>query len=179
MTARARTGSAAALVAVVALLAAGCAGASRATYPPIGSTPAPAGDATAATVQAVTGALSAAGLPAGVAARAYRPPEAARLAAAPRTVLQARLPDDPDRGFVVIYALASGAEASAAAADQAAYIASGVGRINFTPDAHFVVRVLGSTVVFFWWSPGAALDQRAQSIEDALSTLGDAVPIVG
>ena len=130
-------------------------------------------------MQAVTDALGTVGLQAGVAARAYRPPEGPLFAAAPRTVLQATLPDDPDHGFFVIYALASGPDASAAAYDQAAYIASGVGRVNFTPDAHFVLRLAGSTVVFYWWSPGAALDQRAQVIEGALSTVGEAVPVAG
>lgn len=178
MIGRARVHAVAAVLAL-ALALGGCADVSRATYPPPGSTPGPAGDATAATAQAVTGALAAAGLQASVAARAYRPPEGALLAAAPRTVLQASLPEDPDHGFIVIYALESRTAAAAAAADQAAYIASGVGRVNFTPDAHFVVRMVGSTVVFFWWSPGAALDQRAQSIEDALATVGEAVEIPG
>ena len=167
------------LVAVVALAMAGCAGALRATYPPIGSTPQAAGDATSAAALAVTSALAAAGLQAAVANRPYRPPEGPLLAAAPRTVLQATLADDPDHGFVVIYALASDAAAAAAASDQAAYIASGVGRVNFAPDAHFVLRVVGSTVVFFWWSPGAAQDKRAQSIEDALTTVGEAVDVAG
>jgi hypothetical protein len=178
MTGRGRATSALCALLLFALAVAGCAG-TRATYPPLGSTPAPAGDATATTSQAVIGALGAAGLQASVAARPYRPPEGALLAAAPRTVLQAALPDDPGHGFIVIYALPSGPEALAAADDQAAYIASGVGRVNFSPDAHFVLRVVGSTVVFSWWSPGAALDPRAQSIEDALATVGDAVPVAG
>jgi hypothetical protein len=170
---------AATLVAAIAMVAAACAGTSRATFPPIGSTPQPAGDATVATAQAVTGALAATDLQAAVANRAYRPPEGPLLAAAPRTVLQAALPDDPDHGFIVIYELASAAEAAVAANDQAAYVASGIGRVQFTPDAHFVLRVVGSTVVFSWWSPGAVTDAHAGSIEQALETVGVGVAVAG
>jgi hypothetical protein len=167
----------AALVAALAIAAGGCAGTPRTTFPPTGSTPQPAGDATAATIRDVVGALAAAGLPASESLRAYRPPEGPLLAAAPRTVLQATLPDDPSHGFVVIYALPTEALADAAARDMAAYIASNPGRVQFTPDAHFVLRVVRSTVVFFWWSPGASTDQRTHLIEEALATLGTAVQV--
>jgi hypothetical protein len=170
---------------LIALLAAAsvglgaCAGTTRTTFPPEGSSPAPVGDATATAVRQVTAALAATGLQAVEANRLYRPPEGALLTAAPRSVLQATLPDDPTRGFIVIYALASDTAAEAAAQDQAAYVVSGPGRVNFTTDAHFVLRVLGSTVVFFWWSPGAALDARAKDIEAALGTVGVEVPVFG
>ncbi|MEO8273078.1 MAG: hypothetical protein ABI620_03345 [Chloroflexota bacterium] len=167
----------AALLAAAVLTAGACAGVTRTTFPPPGSSPAPVGDRTSATIIAVTGALAAAGLPSTVANRQYRPPEGALLAAAPRSVVQATLPDDPAHGFVVVYAFASPIAARAAADDQAAYVASGIGRVQFAPDARFMLRVLGSTVIFFWWSPGAALDARAPSIEDALSTIGDAVEV--
>jgi hypothetical protein len=173
------------LLALVALLAAAsfaasaCAGTTRTTFPPLGSSPAPVGDATAATIQQVGGALAAVGLQSVEANRLYRPPEGPLLAAAPRSVLQASLPDDPGHGFIVIYALASDANAQAAADDQAAYIATGPGRVQFTTDAHFVVRVVRSTVVFFWWSPGAALDTRTKDIEAALGTVGTEVQALG
>lgn len=166
-----------ALLAVVALAATACTGTTRATFPPLGSTPRPVGDATAATAAAVVQALSSVGLQGVDANRQYRPPEGALMAAAPRSVVQATLPDDPAHGFIVIYALASEAGAQAAAADQAAYIASGPGRVQFATDAHFVLRVVGSTVVFFWWSPGAALDSRTGDIETALLTVGTEVPV--
>lgn len=167
----------AALLVAAAFAAGGCAGVTRTTFPPPGSSPAPVGDQAAATVVAVSAALSAQGLPSITANRQYRPPEGPLLAAAPRSVVQATLPDDPAHGFVVIYAFDSATAARAAADDQAAYIESGIGRVQFTPDAHFVLRLLGSTVVFFWWSPGAALDARAQSIEDALVTVGEPVEV--
>jgi len=165
------------LLAAASFVATACAGTMRTTFPPPGSSPAPAGDATAATIQEVTGALASLGLQAVEANRLYRPPEGPLLAAAPRSVIQASLPDDPSHGFVVIYALASDAAAQAAGEDQAAYIASGPGRVQYTTDAHFVIRIVESTVVFFWWSPGAALDGRTKDIEAALATVGEAVEV--
>ena len=159
------------------LVTTACSGRPRTTFPPLGSSPAPVGDATAATRGQVIAALAAAGLQAAETNRAHRPPEGPLLAAAPRSVLQATLPDDPSHGFIVIYALPSGAAAQTAAADHAAYIASGIGRVNFAFDSRFVLRVVGSTVVFFHWSPGAALDDRTRLIEDALRTVGDEVQI--
>jgi len=87
------------------------------------------------------------------------------------------LPNDPDHGFVVVYELTSPAAAEAAARDHAAYIASNVGKVNFPPDTHFVIRVVGRTVVFFSWSPGASTDTRTKTIEEALSTIGEPVAI--
>jgi hypothetical protein len=165
------------LMAAAAVATGACSGTTRTTFPPLGSTPAPAGAGTAATVGLVIHALSAVGLPGVEANRLYRPPEGPLLAAAPRSVVQATLPDDPAHGFIVIYAFASAASAQAAAEDQAAYIASGPGRVQFTTDAHFVLRVFGSTVVFFWWSPGAALDARTEAIETALMKVGTEVPV--
>lgn len=167
-----------ALLAAALVATGACAGAARTTFPPLGSSPAPVGDSTASTIRQVAGALAAVGLQAAEANRLYRPPEGPLLAAAPRSVLQATLPDDPAHGFIVIYAFASEAVAESAAEDQAAYIATGPGRVQFTTDAHFVLRVVESTVVFFWWSPGAALDARARDIENALSTVGQAVEVV-
>ncbi|MCI0584852.1 MAG: hypothetical protein L0227_18510, partial [Chloroflexi bacterium] len=108
----------------LATFAAACAPSSRTTFPPVGSTPGPAGDATAAARAEIIGALAAVGLQAVDAVRPYRPAEGALLAAAPRTVLQATLPDDPGHGFIVLYALPSPTAAQAAATDHAAYIAS-------------------------------------------------------
>jgi hypothetical protein len=168
-----------ALIAVAALATSACAGTTRTTFQPPGSSPAPPGDATAATAGLVIQALSSVGLQGAEANRLYRPPEGPLMAAAPRSVVQATLPDDPAHGFIVIYAFASDADAQAGAKDQAAYIASGTGRVQFASDAHFVLRMLGSTVVFFWWSPGAALDARAQDIEAALLKVGTEVPAFG
>ena len=163
------------LLEVLAISALGCS--TGPTFPPAGSTPGAPGDATAATKQLIIGALGAVGLQAADATRPYRPPEGALMTGAARSVLQATLPDDPDHGNIVIYSLGSAVAAESAAFDQARYVASGPGGIQFPPGSHFVLRIVDSTVIFFTWNPGAAPDTRTHLIEDALNTLGVAVPI--
>jgi hypothetical protein len=165
----------AALLVVVAVAA--CAPAATTTFPPLGSTPGPAGDATAATRDQVIAALAAAGVQAVEANRPFRPPEGALLAAARRTVLQVTLPDDPDGAWIVIYALGSPNDAEIAAKDHAAYIATGPGRVQFALDTRFVIQVVGSTVVFFSWSPANSPDARTGAVAQALATLGTQVPV--
>jgi hypothetical protein len=167
------------LPAAVALLLAACAPAyvPRATYPPSGSTPVAAGDATNATKQAVIAALAAAGLQATDTNRTFRPPEGPLLTAAPRTVVQVALPDDPDHGFVVIYALDSPNAALAAANDHAAWVASSIGRINFAPGTRWVLSVVGSNVVLFSWLPKSSPDPRFDQIGPALAGIGEPVTV--
>ena len=155
----------------------GCLVALAACNPAVDSTPAPAGDATAPARTMVIAALGNVGLQARDAINPFRPSEASRFAAAPRTVLQAILPDDPEHGFIVLYAFPSPSEAEAAAAEQAAYIASGPGRVQFGPGARFVLRLIGATAIFFTWSPDSSPDPRTPSIDQALSTVGTAVVI--
>jgi hypothetical protein len=162
-----------ALAAVLALLVvatSACAG-------PTGATPGPPGVATAATEQQVIGALAAVGLQAAETDRAFRPPEGPMLAAAPRTVLAVPLPDDPDPGWIVIYALGSEDQAGRAAKDQAAYIASNTGRINFAKGTRFVVRIVGSTVVWFSWLPETSPDARTATIAQTLGGIGTGIEI--
>ncbi len=167
-------------VAVIAILA-GCSASATLppAYPPAGVTPPPVGVATAAARTAVTNALSVEGLQVVDAPVAYRPAEGGLFAAAPRGVIQVILPADPSHGFITLYAFASPQAALTAANDQAAYIASGPGRVQFGVDARFTLRVLGSTAVFFWWSPGNSPDQSTPSIDLALAQVGTAVPIPG
>ena len=160
----------------LAIAVAGCAIESRTTYPPIGSTPQPVGDATDATKQAVIGALAAVGLQASDAIRPHRPFEGPLLAAAPRSVLQVTMPDDPDHGFVDVYAFDSPNAALAAANDQASWVA-GTGKMNFTHGTRFVLRVLGATVIWYAWTPGASPDARAEQIGPALGTIGEGVAV--
>jgi len=171
--ARAVAGLAIALLAIAPLVAA-CA-------PPSGNLPTPGsgGDPASATKALITGALGTVGLQAVDAIRPYRPPEAPSLTGAPRSVIQVQLPDDPDHGFIVIYSLGSATAAEKAAFDQAAYVASGTGGIQFPPGSHFVIRTVDTTMIFFTWSPGSSPDQRTHFIEDALDTIGIAVPIGG
>ncbi len=156
--------------ALLALAAIGCGS-------PPGPTPGTPGDAGLATKQLVIGALSSAGIPAADAARPYRPSETPALIGAARSVIQAQLANDPDHGFVVVYSFASAVAAEKAAFDQAAYVASPAGGIQFPPGSHFVIRILDTAVVFFTWSPGTSPDLQQQHIEDALSALGIPVPI--
>ena len=167
-------------VALLGALVAACGGASRTTFPPLGFTPGPVGDTTEATAQQVIAAVAASGLQASATLRPYRPPEGPILAAAPRSVLQVQLPDDPDHGFVVIYALKDSATALTAATDMAAYLASSTGGgALLVHGSHVVLRVVGSNVVFFAWSPDNAPDTRTHLIEDALGTLGTGVALPG
>ncbi len=142
------------------------------TFPPVGASAAPAGAGAAAARSAVAAALAAVGLQTEDVLAPHRPAEAARLAAAPRLVVRATLPDDPDHGRIVIYEFVTPNDASVAAGDQAAYIASGVGRVQFPPDTRFIIRVVDSAVVFFAWSPEGSPDPRTSRIAEALATLG-------
>jgi hypothetical protein len=162
----------AALVAVVLAVAA-CATEPRSTFVAPGG---PAGSLTDATEAQVIAALAAVGLQAGEAQTPYLPPEAALFANAPRTVLQATLPDDPTGGFLVIYALPSAEAAEAAAEDQAEYIGKNRGGI-FSFAGRYVIRVVGSNVVFFMWIPDTAIDPGTVKIEEALLSVGTEVPI--
>jgi hypothetical protein len=161
------------LVATLIATIAACASEPRSTYLAPGG---PAGDLTDATESLVVAALAGVGLQAVEAAVPYRPQEAALLANAPRTVLQATLPDDPNHGFVVIYALQSPQAADAAAADQAAFVGSNRGGA-FPRTSRFSLRVVGSSFVFFWWIPETGIDPRTALIEEALLRVGSEVPI--
>jgi hypothetical protein len=108
----------------------------------------------------------------------YRPAEAAALAAAPRLVLRAVLPNDPAQGRIVVYDLGDPQAAYAAAREMAAYLATGPGRIQFPPDARFALRLVGSTVVFSAWSAANAPDPAdGERLMVLLDSVGIAVPI--
>lgn len=166
-----------ALMVVAALVGGGATRPGSPTFPPVGTTTGPAGVAAAATRAEVVRALAAQGLQSEDASRPYRPAEAPALATAPRVVLRAILPDDPDRGLIVIYELTNPMAATAAAEEQADYLASGVGRVQFPPDSKFVLRVVGSTVIFFAWSQANAPDPRTATIATTLESLGLGVPV--
>jgi hypothetical protein len=165
------------VAAMLALAACGVGASSAPTFPPADSTRAPAGEATAATRAKIAAALAVEGLQVADAAVAYRPPEGALFASAPRSVVQVQLPDDPTHGFIAVYAFDSPNAALAAAKDQAAYIASGPGNVQFAPGTQFIIRTLGSTALFFSWSPDNAADSRTASIPLALGQVGTDVPV--
>ena len=170
------------VIAVILVAAAFVAGKAAApgspTFPPFGATTPPAGAAAAATRADIATALAAAGLQVEDVATPYRPAEAPRVAAAPRLVIRAIIPGDPDHGRIVIYEFLSTADATTAAQEQATYLASGVGRVQFTPDTQFTLRVVGSTVAFYAWAAANSPDPtRAAAVATALGTVGFGVPI--
>lgn len=167
---------------VAGLLAAGCGTAPAidrpATFPP---TTFGAGVATGADVAAtraeLAGALGALSLQLTNPQVPHRPGESPAFATAPRAVFQVVLPDDPVHGFVSVYEFADDAAAAAAGRDQATYVASGPGRVQFPPDSRFVIRQVGPTVVFFAWSPANSPDPRTAEIQKALETVGIGIPV--
>lgn len=106
-----------------------------------------------------------------------QPAEAAMLAAAPRAVYQVVLPDDPTRGYIVVYEFPDPARAAAAAAEQQAYLATGPGRVQRPQGTVTIIRQVGSTVVLYEWLPGASLDASAAGIQTALEGLGVGYPV--
>jgi hypothetical protein len=144
--------------------------------PPPRATVAPAGEAAAATREILVDALGDARLQVTDPTRPYRPAEPPVLMTAPRRVVQVILPDDPGRGMIVIYELETEGRAEAVGRELTQYLASGPGAIQYPNDARFVVRRVGSTLVFFPWSPALATDERMPEIERVLETVGEGVP---
>lgn len=107
----------------------------------------------------------------------FRPGESPALMNAPRTVYQAVLNSDPGHGYIVIYQFQDAATAFAAGQEMAAYMVSGPGRVQFPNDVHAVLRQVGTTLVFFTWSPSGAVDPNTGEVETALDTLGHGIPV--
>ncbi len=175
-----RVAAVAGLALAAALSLAGCWGAGLAPPPvPTGETPAPSVSASMAATRAqLAGTLQAAGISLVDAETPYRPAESPALAAAPRVVLRAILPDDADQGRIVVYDLGDPQAAYQAGREMAAYLGSGPGRIQFAPDARFALRLVGPTVVFSTWSANAAADPAAGGrLMTLLQSVGITVPI--
>ena len=107
----------------------------------------------------------------------FRPPEDVTFTTTPRAIYQVVLPNAPTEGFVVVYEFPDPTVAAEAAADQAAYLASGPARVQAPFGSRHVMRLVGSTVVLYSWVPEGAADERQPDIQPALETLGTAVPI--
>ena len=168
-------------VLLTAVALSGCGAASNvqpATFPPqsFGPSRVPTG-AAAATRAVVSQALGTKHIQLRDAQVVFRPPESPQLTAAPRLVAQAVIPEDPNHGYISIYEFADVSAATAAGREEATFIASGPGRVQFTADTRFVLRQVGQTLVFFTWSPGSTSDADFASIQEALETVGVAVPI--
>ena len=109
----------------------------------------------------------------------YRPAESPSMAGASRAVLQAVLPQDPTHGYIVVYAFPDPSSAAAAGADQARYVATGPGRVQFPFGTQFVIRQLDTTVIFYSWVPGSSPDPQAPDVAAALQTIGRGIPVSG
>lgn len=165
---------------VAGIILAGCGiGAQPAslTPQPVPSQPADQSPAIAATRAELARALGDAGLLLDDPTVEYRPPEPPVLADVPRSVFRAVLPADPKGGNIVVYEFTTTPDAAAAGADYASWLASGPGAVYFPPDTRFTLRQVGSTVVFFSWSPANSPDPQTPDIAPALETVGVEIPI--
>ncbi len=107
----------------------------------------------------------------------FRPPESLAFASAPRGVYQVFLPDDPNRGFISVYEFADASSAATAGQEQADYVGGGPGRVLFPLDTRFIIRQVGTTIVFYTWSPANSPDPRTGDIQSALETLGTGIAV--
>ena len=164
-------------VLAVAFLTAGC-GIGAADVPrsiPPAASVGPEATVTAAvgqTRQAIAAALAQVQIELIDATKPFRNAESRRLAAAPRAVYQALLPDDPDGGFIVVYEFRDNATAVDAGNEYAGYLGGGAGRIQFPIDAQHTIRQLGTTLIVYSWAPSTSPDPGSPKVADALATLG-------
>jgi len=108
-----------------------------------------------------------------------RPVESPLLASSPRAVYQVILPEDPGKGYIVVYDFRDPNSASEAAAEEQHFLATGPGRIQ-SPEGYVqVLRQVGLTVVLYGWLPDAARDPSAPEVQQALEALGVGFPIGG
>lgn len=170
------------LVLVAALLVTGCgvAAPQGSVAVPRLDTPSPEPTVSAAVAQTrlqVAGALAAAGFQLSTPTVPFRPPESPRLASAPRAVFQAILPNDPTHGYIVVYEFPDVAAAGLAGEEYAAFLGGGPGRIQFPLDAVHVLRQVGTTLVFYTYSPSAQPGTDAAKIATALGSIGNGFAI--
>ncbi len=145
--------------------------------PGVGATVPPAGAASQQAHDFVKAALEQASFQVQDPLTAYRPGESPALIGLPRRLVQAVLPSDPAGGYVVIYEFAGPNEADAAGRDFLAYLHSGTGAIQYPPDEAYVLRRIGSTLVFFAWSPSVSPDPEVARMAATLEKVGN--PLTG
>jgi len=133
------------------------------------------GQATEATHAQVVAALGAASIQSVDPQTEYRPGESPALANAPRRLVQAILPREPEGGYVVIYELPSSGQAESVGKEFLHYLGSGLGQVQYPRDTQFVLRQVGQTLVFYPWSPQASTDPGAADVARALQNVGTAV----
>ena len=89
----------------------------------------------------------------------FRPPEDTTFTTTPRALYQVILPDAPSEGFIVVYEFPDATTAAEAAADQAAYLATGPARVQSAFGSRHIIRLVGSTVVLYSCVPEGAADE--------------------
>ena len=82
----------------------------------------------------------------GDATQPYQPAESNRLRDAPRAVYQVVLPDQPDAGYIVVYEFPDAASAVDAGNEEAGYLGTGNGRVQFPLGTQHVLRQVGTTL---------------------------------
>ena len=133
--------------------------------------------AIAETRRQVVAALATSSLQLQDATQPFRPPESPTVTAAVRGVFQVILPADPSHGYIVVYEFRDQSSAASAGAELAAYLGTGPGRIQFTPDTQHLIRLVGTTLVTYSWSPANSTDTRSDPIPADLNTLGTAIAV--
>ena len=141
---------------LVALLGA-CAGGGTSVPPPsVAVSPAASASASmTATASQIGASLRAAGLLSAVASVPYRPAESPTLTRR-RGSCSRPPPGDDRQGFVVIYDFPDAGRAYAAGPRWPTTSRTGPGRVQFPNDASFVMRQVGSTLVFYTWTDSDA-----------------------
>ena len=163
--------------ALLAALISGCGLNVSETPPPSGPIPTPLASPPAdlaATRAALDGALrQAAGVGLDDAPEGYRPAEPAAFTYVPRAVAKIRLPNDPNRLYVVFYSFTTPDQTTAAAQQAASFYASGPGLVQFPADTQFAISPAGSVLVFAAWSPSMTVDRpTAEAAFGAIKAFG-------
>jgi len=167
---------------MLAIFAAGCGIDVAETPPPSGPLPTPLGSVTPAIGGART-ALDAAlragpGVGLDDAPEGYRPAEPPVLLYAPRAVAKVRLPNDPNRLYVVFYAFPDAAAAAEVGSRAASFFGSGPALVQFPPDTRFALNQVGEVLVFAAWSPSATTDRAAaEAAFEVIQGFGLAIPV--
>lgn len=145
--------------------------------PGVNTSPAPAGSAAALTHDRVALALQAASFQVQDPNTPYRPAETPTLLGTPRRLIQAMIPSDPQHGMIVIYEFADADAADAAGRELWTYVHTGPGVLSYPADSQFVLRRMGSTLIYFPWSPTVSPDPEVARLASVLSGLGN--PLTG
>lgn len=107
----------------------------------------------------------------------FRPSESRLTSDAPRAVYQVVLPKDPDGGYIVVYEFPDANLARDAGNDLAGYLGTGAGRVSYPLDAQHSIRQLGTTLIFYTYSPSAQPGADAARIGLALTSIGNGFDI--